>query len=292
MMARVSGGTTPARAAAAGSTRSAAVQTSSPERLADGVVDRPAVPGQDGFASAGRFLVKPRGQSFQNKETLMRFTGLLLAALLTAPALVASAAQITGDYLESRSCNVFTGPCFANAEMNLAGKEALLAWKVDKGEWNKVRLDGLGAALVVNAEGTLGYDGVFPMKAGRIQSVVLVDEKASPEQRAALVAFVKDSARDLTSEIVSIKTVPFEMKTDHVDARAVFRAGQMAAIDTREIRKGDCVCSHEDMFYLPLTQIQNVTPAYSTSMSWQGDSLPARFTNRGLRSAYLGTFRK
>lgn len=214
-----------------------------------------------------------------------------LTALLTAAGPV-SAAQISGDYLEARTCNVFTGPCFANAEMNLAGKEALMAWKVEKGQWNNVALDGMGAALVLNAEGTLGYDGVFPMQAGKVKSVILVDQKASPQQREALVAFVKDSAKDLTKEVVSVQAVPFELKNDHVDAAGVFKAGAIAEIQTREIRKGDCVCSHEDMFYLPLAKIENVTPAYSLSVSFQGDQLGGRFVNRGLRSAYMGTFRR
>ena len=38
---------------------------------------------------------------------------------------------------------MWTGPCFANAEMGLAGKEAVMAWKVDQGSWNDVKLDGL-----------------------------------------------------------------------------------------------------------------------------------------------------
>ena len=36
---------------------------------------------------------------------------------------------ISGDYLEVRSCDVYTGPCVANAEMNLSGKEGMLVWR-------------------------------------------------------------------------------------------------------------------------------------------------------------------
>ena len=97
----------------------------------------------------------------------------LIIALLTVSfaslSQFAEAAQITGEYLEARTCNVYTGPCFANAEMSLTGKEALMAWKVDKGTWNDVKLDGLGAALILHAQGTLGYDGVFPMQAGKVK---------------------------------------------------------------------------------------------------------------------------
>ena len=67
-----------------------------------------------------------------------------------------SAAGITGQYIEARTCDVWTGPCFANAEMNLGGKHALMGWKVEKGDLDNVRLDGLGVVAVVAASDTLG----------------------------------------------------------------------------------------------------------------------------------------
>ena len=48
------------------------------------------------------------------------------------------APAISGDYLEVRSCDVYTGYCFANSEMNLAGKEGLMLWSVREGEWKGV----------------------------------------------------------------------------------------------------------------------------------------------------------
>ncbi|MDA1162080.1 MAG: DUF1326 domain-containing protein [Planctomycetota bacterium] len=204
----------------------------------------------------------------------------------------AAAAQISGEYLEARTCNVYTGPCFANAEMSLSGKEALMAWKVDKGTWNDIQLDGLGAALILHAQGTLGYDGIFPMQAGKVKSVLLVDEKASPTQHDALVAFVKNSTKELSTNVVSVERVPFELKNDHIDNVGVFKAGNLAEIRTRKLQDGDCVCTNEVVFYQPLTKIDNASPAYSLKLSWQGEKLGTRFINRGIRSAFLGTFRK
>src|SRR5262245_45807708 len=103
----------------------------------------------------------------------------------------ARAANITGEYLEARTCDVWTGPCFGNAQMGQAGKEAVMAWKVDDGSFSGVSLKGLGVALVVNADGTLGTNGIFPMKADNKRSVIVVDEKATEQQRAALIDFVK-----------------------------------------------------------------------------------------------------
>lgn len=223
---------------------------------------------------------------------MRQITIALLALSAASLSQFAEAAQITGEYLEARTCNVYTGPCFANAEMSLTGKEAVMAWKVDKGTWNDVNLDGLGAALVLHAQGTLGYDGVFPMQAGKIKSVLLVDEKASKAQHAALVAFVKNSTKDLSKNVVNVESVPFELKNDHIDNIGVFKAGGLAEIKTRKLEKGDCVCTNETVFYQPLTKIDNASAAYSLKLSWQGEKLGTRFINREIRSAFLGTFRK
>ena len=58
--------------------------------------------------------------------------------------------------MESRSTDVYVAQCFANGETGLNGKQALLAWKIDSGSWNGVKLDGLHVAGAVTANATLG----------------------------------------------------------------------------------------------------------------------------------------
>ena len=65
-------------------------------------------------------------------------------------------AAVSGDYVEIRSCDVYTGSCFANAEMGLEGKDAIMTWSIRKGEVDGVNLDGLKVVAVVRASGTLG----------------------------------------------------------------------------------------------------------------------------------------
>ncbi len=219
---------------------------------------------------------------------------LFLCAFGVASAAAAAcpAAQIQGEYLEARSCDVYTGPCFANAEMDLAGKEAVMAWRVEEGRWDDVDLAGLGVAVVATSEKTMGDTGVFKMKAGRIRSVILVDERASSEQQAALIAFAKSSAKDYTKDVRDVLLVPMSLENDHVDGKGVFQAGDVARIETRSLKKGDCVCTNEMVFYQPLTKIENARPAYSRTMSYTGTGLDAKFTTNSKRSAFLGTFRK
>ncbi|HZT81410.1 MAG TPA: DUF1326 domain-containing protein, partial [Gemmataceae bacterium] len=117
---------------------------------------------------------------------------LALAAVTLAAAAPASAAGITGKYLEARTCDVYTGPCFANAEMNLTGKHAILAWKVEKGSVGDARLDGLSVVALVQASDTLGLEQKGPAKA-----VLIVDSRASAAQKAALVRLAQKQGGDL-----------------------------------------------------------------------------------------------
>ncbi len=54
------------------------------------------------------------------------FLGAALAGLVVACLALATAAPaaVSGDYVEIRSCDVYTGSCFANAEMNLDGQQS------------------------------------------------------------------------------------------------------------------------------------------------------------------------
>src|SRR5437588_5336663 len=117
------------------------------------------------------------------------------AVIAAAPA---RAAGVSGQYIEARNCDVWTGPCFANAEMNLTGKNAVMAWKVDKGTIDGVRLDGLAVAAVVSASDTLGLTQTGPAKA-----VLMVDDKANAAQRAALVRLAKQQGGRLLARVVA-----------------------------------------------------------------------------------------
>src|ERR1700704_1935226 len=117
-------------------------------------------------------------------------SGAACLSLLLLTALV-QAQKISGDYIETRNADVWTGACVANGELNLAGDQAILAWRVNKGEWHGVSLDGLGVVGVVKAAATLGdqFNSPYPARA-----VMIVDAKASAEQQKALVGFAQAMA--------------------------------------------------------------------------------------------------
>src|SRR5262245_29071144 len=79
--------------------------------------------------------------------------GIVSFGTVTVPQ--AAAIAPTGSYVEIRSCDVYTGPCFSNGEMNLCGKEAIMSWSIREGAVDGVKLDGLNVIAVVQAKNTL-----------------------------------------------------------------------------------------------------------------------------------------
>jgi hypothetical protein len=198
------------------------------------------------------------------------------------------AQQIRGDYIETRSADVYTGQCFANGEVNLVGQEAILAWHVQSGSWDGVPLDGLTIAAAVRAKATLGDPYANPYPA---QSVLLVDDQATPQQSAALVSFAKQMGGELLGNVDQTIAAPMEMIVNHErHGVALLRAGQFATIQTRSLGEHDHVCGNEVTFYPPLTQVSHSMPAVAVTDAYRGPGLGESWDTHGRRSAFIGTF--
>jgi hypothetical protein len=198
------------------------------------------------------------------------------------------AQQIRGDYVETRSADVYTGQCFANGEVNLVGNEAILAWHVQDGAWNGVSLEGLTIAAAVHAKATLGDPYANPYPA---QAVLLVDDQASAEQQAALVAFAKHMGGELLSHVGKVMPVQMELVVNHErHGVAMLRAGRFATVQTRSLNDTDHLCGNEETFYPPLTQLAHSMPAVALTDTYRGPGLGVDWESHGKRSAFVGTF--
>src|SRR5262245_61854593 len=119
----------------------------------------------------------------------------------------AGAAEITGQYIEARTCDVWTGPCFANADFNLSGKNAVMAWKIESGTFEGVSLDGLGMVAVISASDTLGLQQTGPAR-----SIVIVDQKATPSQRQALVRLAQQQGGHYLKNVKAVQAAPVKIE--------------------------------------------------------------------------------
>lgn len=222
---------------------------------------------------------------------MRKFISFVILALgLFAFGATGQAQQISGDYIETRSADVWTGSCIANSEVNLAGDQAILAWRVGKGDWNGVSLEGLSVVGVVKAGATLGdaYTNPFPAK-----TVLIIDNKANTEQQKALAEFAQAMAGELFKNVVLIKVAPIDVEISHTAghySKTFVRAGDIAEIQTRSLNGKDHLCGNEEVFYQPLAQMQHAMPAVAELDEYKGPSLGVSWASYGKRSAFVGSF--
>jgi hypothetical protein len=257
--------------------------------------------------------------------TLLTVLALALAAAspacLALPAppapLAPIAPSIAGDYLEARTADVYTGACFANSEVNLTGKEAVVAWRVRRGSWQGVPVDGLAVAAAVRASATLGDPFANPLPA---HAVVMVDQRATPAQRQALLGFARAMAGDLLSEVVRVESVPIDFRVSdpkqppahaghaehagqvdhaahlaasgqaHQPVAASLRAGEWIELSTRGLSHDDQICGNEELYYPPLTATTAAVPAVTVVYGYSGPGLGKTWSSPGKRSAFVGQF--
>jgi Protein of unknown function (DUF1326) len=220
---------------------------------------------------------------------------LCTATVLCAAASVSFAAglparSVSGNYMEARTADVYTGPCFANGEVEINGKEAVFGWKINKGTWKGVDIGGLGIVGVVRSKHTLGdiHRPINPATA-----VLIVDSRATAEQRTALVAFAKSQTPDLLTNVVLVKSAPIELIVENGNIHggaARLTAGSLAEISTRGMTEADHTCGNEDIYYPPLTTLVHAMPAYALENSYKGDGLDETWSVRFRRSSFVGTF--
>jgi Protein of unknown function (DUF1326) len=229
------------------------------------------------------------------------YWSVLCISFLTLTATEVRADGIRGDYVEARTADVFTGPCFSNAEVFIYGNHAVLAWKVTDGSWNGVNLGGLCVAAAVNGTTTFSEDQ--PEKA---TAVLIVDSSANDLQRAALIDMAKSLAGSRFSQIASVKTAKMSLKLEKhsesvADAshathgmpqspRASFWAAGLARVVTRPLDERDHACGNEVIAYPPLSRSVSAQPAYTLGHAFEGQGLDNRWDDPNCRSSFVGHF--
>ncbi len=219
-----------------------------------------------------------------------RLLAMLVVSVLVLAGSALAADQISGDYIETRSADVWTGPCFANGEVGLEGQEAIMAWHVGQGSWNGVNLAGHSVVAVVRANATLGdpYADPYPAKA-----ILIVDDEATPQQQAALSAFARHMGGKLLAKVERVVSAPvdFSVLRDHQHHGAAFlRAGSFVTVQTRGLNDKDHFCGNESTYYPPLTATSHAMPVVAMTDKYQGKDLGESWNIHDKRGAFDGTF--
>lgn len=227
-------------------------------------------------------------------RTITRAFSITLLGLMPA---VAGGAEIRGDYVEARNADVYTGPCFSNAEVLVYGQKAVLGWKVNQGSWKGVDLAGLCVAAAVQGNTTFSEDN--PAAA---RSVLIVDSRANPRQRAALIEMAQTLGGDRLRHVAQVLTTRMSLTLENHPAatgpahgmphspRASLWAAGIAKIVTRPLDERDHACGNEVVAYPPLSRAVEAQPAYTLGHEFKGTGLDARWDDPNCRSSFVGHF--
>jgi hypothetical protein len=217
-----------------------------------------------------------------NKAILAAMAALLLTVS-------AGASEVRGKYLEARNAEIYASHCFANAELGIRGDLAAMAWQIEKGVVDGVTLDGLNVVAVIKASATLGNPFSNPLP---IKGMLVFDEQATAEQRAALESFVNDATKGMISQIVNRETAPIQIDF-HGDLhakRATLTAGDFVKVETRAIVAADSLCHLDSIYYAPLVDLDHAMAAHAVEQSFGETGLGVKLNEYRRSSVYLGAF--
>jgi len=213
------------------------------------------------------------------------FTVAALVGLAAAPLVASGGDAGRGTYVEARTAEVFTGGCIMGSEAGTVGKEAVLAWKVDRGSFNGVRVDGLSVVAVVAGDRNLGIQEIGGGKSST-RSVMYVDQRATASQQMALVSMAHQLTKGLDGTIVDVRSAPIQFDDT---SKGVHVATTQVALDVSKEMSHDPTCGAMQWFH-PLASVEQATVGVTDQNSFSGVGLGTKWSDPNRRSAFFGTF--
>src|SRR5262245_29393477 len=197
-----------------------------------------------------------------------------LIALAAVPIMAGGKGTITGSYVEARTAEVFTGGCIMNSEAETMGKQAVLAWKVDRGSFNGVAIDGLSVVAALSGDRNLGMTEMGGAKPA-VRSAIYVDARANGAQQLALVAMASELSNGLVGTIVNVTPSPIQF-TDH-GAEIEVATGPVA-LDVSKHMPHDPTCGAMQWFH-PFASLNDAAMGLTATHTFTGSSLGTKWSD-------------
>lgn len=210
----------------------------------------------------------------------------LAAVLAVAPAAAGTPPSVQGDYVEARTAEVFAGGCVMSSEAETIGRQAVMAWRVSKGTYDGVRLDGLSVVAAVAGDRNLGIRELGGVAPSIVQAAIIVDARATESQQRALVKLARAMSGGLADNAVQVASAPIRFTTDaHQVAVA---AGEAQLIVRRHVHH-DPNCGAMQWFH-PFATGADASLGVAEVHRFTGAALGTRWSDPNKKSAFVGSF--
>ncbi len=208
--------------------------------------------------------------------------------------LVASAASagdhghVVGEYVEARTAEVFAGGCIMNSEAETAGRQAVMAWRITRGIYNGVTLDGLSIAAAVAGDRNLGMREMGGEAPQDVRAILTVDQRATEAQRDALVQLARELAGGLITDVVRVDSAPvrFESTDTHIEVSA----SDALTLSVNKAMTHDPSCGAMQWFKPFSPQLTSSAMGTAEAHTFSGAGLGSKWSAPHKRSAFWGTF--
>jgi hypothetical protein len=191
--------------------------------------------------------------------------------------------RLEGEWIKNCNC-AFGCPCDFNARPTHGSCKGMVGMHITKGHFGPTKLDGLMFAAVVEWPGAL-HEGNGSMQP-------IVDERATPEQRAALFEILsgKHSAEGTLFQIMSVIIskihdpvfVPFEFSFDKDGRKARLVAKGFLETETEPIRNPVTGAPHRIQVMVPEGFEHRLAEVGSATIRATG---PIAFESKGSHSS-------
>jgi hypothetical protein len=216
------------------------------------------------------------------------FICLVFLSLISAAAPSSSpqcAERICGEYLEARTASVFAGPCHYNGEVVTTGRDAVMAWRFNSGQWHGVDLGGLRVMAAVSSDKNLGQE--LP-PAGTRKAEVMIDAGASDAQASALTDLIRAKYGESLGQVVAIRRAPIHF--EHKDGRYVIHADGFAQMCVQPMPNSECCKQPHLVWYSPLIPLNQRKVGYTQTAAYVAGNVGDAWKRAGENSAFYGAF--
>ena len=213
---------------------------------------------------------------------------IIAAALIgvaASPLLAGGKNTVAGEYVEARTAEVFTGGCIMNSEAETMGKQAVLAWRVDRGSFNGIAIDGLAVVAALSGDRNLGMTEMGGEKPA-VRSAMFVDQRANPAQQIALVAMANELSKGLVGTIVRVTptAIAFTDRGGEINVSAAD-----VSLSVSKHLTHDPTCGAMQWFH-PFASMDESAMGVTSQHLFTGSALGTKWSDPNKRSAFFGTF--
>jgi hypothetical protein len=161
-----------------------------------------------------------------------------------------------------------------------------MAWRVERGSYQGVQLEGLAVVAAVSADRNLGMREMGGAPPEAVQAAIVVDARASEAQREALVAMARELAKDIVDDVVSVTAAPIVYRSD---AERISIAAPEVELTVNKELKHDPSCGAMQWFR-PLTTVTQGTMGLTEAHAFSGTALGTKWSHPNKRSAFFAKF--